>query len=33
MHYTASKSGDLFAQFYGGVGKIVLDIGGKDVNG
>ena len=33
MHYSASKSGDLFAQCYGGVDKVVVDIGGQDVNG
>ena len=33
MHYTASISGKLFAEKYGGLGKIVIDIGGKDVNG
>ena len=33
MHLTASKSGELFAQSYGCVNKIVVDIGGKNVNG
>ena len=33
MHDTASKSGELFAQFYGGANKVVVDIGGKNVNG
>jgi SAM-dependent methyltransferase len=33
MHLTASKSGELFAQSYGYVNKIVVDIGGKNVNG
>jgi SAM-dependent methyltransferase len=33
MHDTASKSGELFAQSYGGANKIVVDIGGKNVNG
>lgn len=33
MHDTASKSGELFAKSYGGVGKVVVDIGGQDVNG
>ena len=33
MHYTAIKSGSLFAQSYGGIGKVVIDIGGQDVNG
>lgn len=33
MHLTASKSGELFAKTYGGVGKVVVDIGGKNVNG
>lgn len=33
MHDTALASGILFAKNYGGPGKRVLDIGGKDVNG
>jgi SAM-dependent methyltransferase len=33
MHDTASKCGDLFAQLYGGLNKVVVDIGGKDFNG
>lgn len=33
MHDTALKSGELFAHYYGSVNKIVVDIGGKDVNG
>ena len=33
MHDTASKSGELFAQLYGGANKVVVDIGGKNVNG
>jgi len=33
MHDTAFKSGELFAQLYGGVGKVVVDIGGQNVNG
>jgi len=33
MHDTASKSGELFAHSYGGVGKVVVDIGGQNVNG
>jgi len=33
MHDTALKSGELFAKCYGGVGKVVIDIGGQDVNG
>lgn len=33
MHDTALYSGYFFAEKYGGKGKIVLDIGGKDVNG
>lgn len=33
MHDTASKSGELFAQSYGGANKVVVDIGGKNVNG
>jgi SAM-dependent methyltransferase len=33
MHDTASRTGDLFAQIYGGKGKIVIDVGGLDVNG
>jgi len=33
MHYTANICGKLFAEVYGAAGKIVLDIGGKDVNG
>jgi hypothetical protein len=35
MHDSALKSGELFAEMYGGINKIkiVLDIGGKNVNG
>jgi SAM-dependent methyltransferase len=33
MHDTASKSGELFAKSYGDVNKVVVDIGGKNVNG
>jgi len=33
MHYTSTVSGNYFANVYGAAGKIVLDIGGKDVNG
>lgn len=33
MHDTASKSGELFALSYGGVNKVVVDIGGQDLNG
>jgi SAM-dependent methyltransferase len=33
MHATAIKSGSFFAQSYGGIGKVVIDIGGQDVNG
>lgn len=33
MHHTASISGLAFAEKYGGEGKIVVDIGGQNVNG
>lgn len=33
MHFTASKSGSSFCNIYGQVGKIVVDIGGQNVNG
>jgi SAM-dependent methyltransferase len=33
MHPTAIISGKAFSEVYGGVDKIVLDIGGRDVNG
>ena len=33
MHDTALKSGVLFAQSYGAVDKVVVDVGGKNVNG
>tara|TARA_Y100000389_G_scaffold42461_1_gene37178 strand:- start:1174 stop:1869 length:696 start_codon:yes stop_codon:yes gene_type:complete len=33
MHVTAGKSGELFARTYGGMGKIVVDIGSSDLNG
>ena len=33
MHFTASLSGKLFAEQYGGSTKTVLDIGGSNVNG
>lgn len=33
MHLSALQSGDAFAYFYGKQGDVVLDIGGKNVNG
>jgi hypothetical protein len=33
MHYTALISGSLFAKLYGKNNQIVVDIGGKNVNG
>ena len=33
MHDTALISGSLFAEIYGGINKLVVDIGGQDVNG
>jgi SAM-dependent methyltransferase len=33
MHDTALKSGELFAELYGSLNKLVLDIGGKNWNG
>lgn len=33
MHHTANISGLAFAEKYGGEGKIVVDIGGQNVNG
>lgn len=33
MHPTAEASGDSFAEAYGGPGKVVVDIGGRDENG
>uniref|UniRef100_A0A6C0APU4 Methyltransferase type 11 domain-containing protein n=1 Tax=viral metagenome TaxID=1070528 RepID=A0A6C0APU4_9ZZZZ len=33
MHDTAATAGKLFAEVYGGFGKVVVDIGGKNVNG
>jgi SAM-dependent methyltransferase len=33
MHHTAAISGLAFAEKYGGEGKIVVDIGGQNVNG
>jgi SAM-dependent methyltransferase len=33
MHITSLKSGEMFAETYGSCGKIVVDIGGMDVNG
>lgn len=33
MHDTALISGKFFAELYGGLNKIVLDVGGKNVNG
>jgi SAM-dependent methyltransferase len=33
MHDTASIAGEAFADVYGGPGKIVIDLGGKNVNG
>jgi hypothetical protein len=33
MHPTALISGESFIEIYGGEGKTVIDLGGKDVNG
>ena len=33
MHHTAYKCGELFANLYGGINKVVVDIGGLNVNG
>jgi SAM-dependent methyltransferase len=33
MHNTALISGSLFAEIYGGINKLVIDLGGQDVNG
>lgn len=33
MHDTAMESGTAFAKAYGGLGKVVVDIGGQNVNG
>ena len=33
MHPTALNSGESFSKMYGGLGKIVVDIGGKNENG
>jgi SAM-dependent methyltransferase len=33
MHDTAMMSGKFFAELYGGENKVVLDVGGKNVNG
>jgi len=33
MHYTSLKSGEAFSETYGKDGYIILDIGGKNVNG
>ena len=33
MHYTSLRSGEAFAETYGSEHKIVVDIGGRDVNG
>jgi SAM-dependent methyltransferase len=33
MHFSAEISGDAFAEVYGGPGKTVVDIGGRDENG
>jgi len=33
MHPTSLSSGNAFSETYGGPGKIVVDVGGKDVNG
>lgn len=33
MHPTALLSGESFLEIYGGEGKTVIDLGGKDVNG
>ena len=33
MHDTALMAGSIFAELYGGKNKVVLDIGGKNING
>lgn len=33
MHLTSLKCGEAFSELYGSVGKLVVDVGGKDVNG
>jgi len=33
MHYTSLRSGEAFSETYGAAGKVVVDVGGKDVNG
>jgi SAM-dependent methyltransferase len=33
MHFTSLRSGESFSETYGGADKIVVDIGGQDVNG
>jgi len=33
MHGTSLISGKCFSETYGGIGKVVVDIGGQDVNG
>ena len=33
MHHTALTAGYIFAELYGGANKVVIDIGGKNVNG
>ncbi len=33
MHHSASVAGESFAETYGADGKIVVDVGGRDVNG
>ena len=33
MHETSSISGQSFSETYGGLGKVVVDVGGQDVNG
>jgi len=33
MHYTALLSGKSFSETYGNAGKIVVDIGGQDIEG
>ena len=33
MHYSSLKSGEAFSETYGGNGKIVIDVGGRNVNG
>ena len=33
MHQTSLIAGESFSEVYGGLGKIVVDIGGRDENG